>query len=191
MENSTTEQQIDWNQIFYDYVTDEKMSYQKLAEKHNIQLRLIEYKGYRDGWPRKRAEVLQGIYKRIQKEAINDVTIYRKKQLDVGRLISSKALRLLAEEGLEPQSAKDVLSYLVEGLRLEALGLGIPFDKPEQVQNTVVNIGTQPKPPVHMTWANGQPLPPYRIIQTAEEEAEWLKEQEAKRQSSQTAQDSL
>ncbi len=187
MDNFINEIQANvWLQMLHDYLVDPQMSYQKLADKYSVPLRTIEFRGLKEQWPAKRAKLILQATERIQKQAENEVVQYKKKIVQLGRLASSKAIKRLMEDDLEPQTAKDVLSYLVEGLKLEGLGLG--FDPHQQTQNTSIHIQNSVRPPVYMTWANGLELPPYpdKLIETPEEEAAWLAEQERKKQAQQT-----
>lgn len=132
-------QQNIWFKMMREYLVDPNMSYLKLSKKYNIPLRTIEMRGANGHWPRMRADVMMQATKKVTEQAVNDLIKYRKKQIELGRLASSKALKRLIDDDVEPISERDVLAYLVEGLKLEGLGLGFNFKHPN-IQNNFINM---------------------------------------------------
>lgn len=185
MEENSQKQSIDWQKLFYEYVIDRQMSYQKLADTYHIPVRVIELTGHKEDWPGKRTKVMEAALKRIQQKAIEDIVAFREKQQKVGKLIAGRGIEQLAKPDYEPKTPKEVLAFTIAGMKLEAWGLGLDPDTPNQIQNTTINVSSQPAPT--MTWADGTPLPPYpaKLIETFEEEQAWLKEEELKKQQEQ------
>lgn len=169
-----------WLKVMARYISDTSVSYAQLSKEFGISTRAIEKHGSEEAWPRIRADIHIQAMKRIQEKTLNELVKYKEKLIKTGMLVSAKALRQLTERNIEPETPSEVLRYLEAGIRLEGEGLG--FNAHEQSQNTTVNVQNQIYAKPYMTWANGEPLPPYRKpIETFEEEQAWLREEELKK----------
>lgn len=154
-----------WFQMFHDYLVNPDTSYKKLSQSYGIPLRTVEAHGSKEQWPKKRAQVMLEVEKRIQHQAENEIVKHKMKLIQTGRILSGKALKRLLQDGLEPESAKDALSYLVEGMRLEGLGLGFDVRHP-QIQNNFFNMQQINQQPIIMRDGTSIPPVPEKQIET-------------------------
>jgi hypothetical protein len=152
-ENSVTDTTINptdtWNKMFMEYITNEKVSYASLALKYGVSENTVEARGGREGWTTRRAETLLAAQKRLQDKAANVITAYKEKLGRAGVLASATALDQLMDKGIKPTYPKDILAYLVQGLKMEGDAIGF---KSGEVQ---VIVNNQQQNNIKLVWGDG------------------------------------
>jgi uncharacterized protein YjcR len=128
---------IDWRKARLDYVTDESMSYVKIAEKYKLNESTVKRHALKNGWVDLRQATLQRATELLPEKAGEQIANFQAEKLKIGKALIDASMTALEKEGNKPNGFKQVREGIVSGYKIATEAMGL--DKP----NTQINLNQQ------------------------------------------------
>ncbi len=123
---------VDWNALELEFVNG-SMTYEELAQKHNIKPGTVRQQGKRKGWTEKRTDLSQAVTKAAQANLIevrtDELSKFNENDLKVAKAIRSQVARSIekaqgANAPIDPLKLRALAGALESAQRVGRLALG-------------------------------------------------------------------
>lgn len=117
---------IDWKKARLDYITDESMSYAKLAKKYHLNESTITRHSQKNGWIDLRKATMQKANELLPEKAGQQIADFQAEKLKIGKWMVGIGVKGLQDN--PPTKAKEAKEIVKTGYKLatEAMGLDKP-----------------------------------------------------------------
>lgn len=131
---------INWLQALQDYITDDTMSYEKIAFKYGVTKQAVALKASEENWVQLRSETRTKLIQQTKDKAADEMAQRNILHANIGRMLTEKAVRKVEdkENPITPTSARDVREWIQAGVDIERRAYGM-----DRKDNVTFNISYQ------------------------------------------------
>lgn len=136
--NRATSSKVNWLAIKRDYLTDETLTYKDLGKKYGVTGTAIGKVARREKWYELRRAIHKKAEEKMLQKIEDDISAAKLRHVKLGKLLQDKGKKALDNDGVKIKKAKDVATFIKEGVNIERQAREMDKKEPK-----VVNIITQ------------------------------------------------
>lgn len=121
---------INWSKAVADYLKDETLSYEDIANRYGVSKRAVVKRAVQDRWQELRKETALQVHQKLPEKLGESIADVKARHAKEGKLFQGKGLEAV-NSGKTPTNFYQALMGIVTGIRLERQALGLDKYKPE------------------------------------------------------------
>lgn len=123
---------VNWTQALSDYASDEKQSYQTIANKHGVSKRSVVKRAAKENWQLVRRETALKVHQKLPEMAAESIVEVNLRHAYIGRSLQILAIEAMRLKNISPDNQHEAIAALKAGIEIERTALGLDNRKPHQ-----------------------------------------------------------
>lgn len=122
---------IDWSKALNDYVSDETLSYEKVATKYGVSKRSVTKRASREKWPTLRQDTSLKVLQKLPQKVAETVAEASAMHVWLGKSLIAAGLRVIIEKKVEIKTWNEAVGAIKLGVEIRRKALGLDKIQPE------------------------------------------------------------